>query len=95
MSEKKLNKNELISLIAETGNKPKAEAERALDLIIKSFKSAFISGKGVTIVGFGTFNIKTRKEREGINPRTQEKMTIKASKQLTFTPGKTIKEAIQ
>jgi nucleoid DNA-binding protein len=56
---------------------------------------ALSEGKTVTLIGFGTFAVKTRQERQGRNPRTGEPMTIKAAKLPAFKPGKTLKDAVQ
>lgn len=94
MSDKNYNKAEFISLISEHTKTSKTEAEKMLNSIIESFKLAFSEGSGVSIIGFGAFKIKHRKERTGRNPQTGDPMTIKASNQLTFSVGKNLKDLV-
>jgi DNA-binding protein HU-beta len=90
-----MNKAELIDAIANKANLTKADAGRALDAFIDTVTQALSEGKTVTLIGFGTFAVKTRQERQGRNPRTGEPMTIKAAKLPAFKPGKTLKDAVQ
>ncbi|HEB77703.1 MAG TPA: HU family DNA-binding protein [Methylothermaceae bacterium] len=90
-----MNKSELINAIAEKANLTKADAARALDAFIDSVADALKKGEPVTLIGFGTFTVKERKERQGRNPRTGEPMVIKAAKIPAFKPGKTLKDAVQ
>ncbi len=90
-----MNKSELINAIAERANLTKADAARALDAFIDTVADALKQGESVTLIGFGTFTVKERKERQGRNPRTGEPMVIKAAKIPAFKPGKTLKDAVQ
>lgn len=90
-----MNKSELINAIAEKANLTKADAARALDAFIDSVADALKQGEPVTLIGFGTFTVKERRERQGRNPRTGEPMVIKAAKIPAFKPGKTLKDAVQ
>ncbi len=89
-----MNKSELIDAISNKANLTKADAGRALDAFIDTVTQALSEGKTVTLIGFGTFAVKTRQERQGRNPRTGEPMTIKAAKLPAFKPGKTLKDAV-
>ncbi len=89
-----MNKAELIDAIADKANLTKADAARALDAFIDSVTEALKEGDNVTLIGFGTFTVKERKERQGRNPRTGEPMTIKAAKIPAFKPGKSLKDAV-
>ncbi|HHJ39958.1 MAG: DNA-binding protein HU [Methylothermaceae bacteria B42] len=89
-----MNKAELIDAIADKANLTKADAARALDAFIDSVTEALKKGDNVTLIGFGTFTVKERKERQGRNPRTGEPMTIKAAKIPAFKPGKSLKDAV-
>ncbi len=89
-----MNKAELIDAIADKANLTKADASRALDAFIDSVTEALKEGDNVTLIGFGTFTVKERKERQGRNPRTGEPMTIKAAKIPAFKPGKSLKDAV-
>jgi len=90
-----MNKSELINAIAERANLTKADAARALDAFIDAVADTLKQGESVTLIGFGTFTVKERKERQGRNPRTGEPMVIKAAKIPAFKPGKTLKDAVQ
>ncbi len=90
-----MNKSELIDAIADKANLTKADAARALDAFIDTVTETLGEGNSVTLIGFGTFTIKERQERQGRNPRTGEPMTIKAAKIPAFKAGKTLKDAVQ
>lgn len=89
-----MNKAELIDLIADKADISKASAARALDAALDGIVSALSGGDQVALVGFGTFAVKERAERQGRNPQTGETMTISASRTASFKPGKAFKEAI-
>ncbi|BCX82309.1 DNA-binding protein HU-beta [Methylomarinovum caldicuralii] len=90
-----MNKSELIDAVADKANLTKADAARAVDAFIDTVTEALKKGDSVTLIGFGTFTIKERAERQGRNPRTGEPMVIKAAKIPAFKPGKTLKDAVQ
>ncbi len=90
-----MNKSQLIDAIAEKADLTKADAARALDAFIDTVTEALNKGDNVTLIGFGTFTVKERQERQGRNPRTGEPMTIKAAKIPAFKAGKTLKDAVQ
>ncbi len=89
-----MNKNDLIATVADDTGLSKAEATRAVDSVFGSVTSALTGGNEVRLVGFGTFSVVQRKASEGRNPRTGEKIQIKASKQPKFKAGKALKEAV-
>ena len=89
-----MNKSELISNIAETADLTKADAGRALDATISAITDSLKSGEPVTLIGFGTFEVRDRAARTGRNPRTGEAIQIKASKNPAFKAGKALKEAV-
>ena len=66
-----------------------------LDVFVDEVTKVLRTGDKVNITGFGIFKVADRKAREGINPRTGEKIQIKASKKPKFTAGKLLKEAIK
>ncbi|MCR4875885.1 MAG: HU family DNA-binding protein [Clostridiales bacterium] len=88
-----MNKQELITKIAETGLTRK-EAGAALDAAVAAISDALSSGESVTLVGFGTFGVKERAAREGRNPRTGETVKIAASKAPYFKAGKGLKDKV-
>jgi len=89
-----MNKSELISSIAETADLTKAGAGRALDATIAAITGSLNSGEPVSLIGFGTFEVRDRAARTGRNPRTGETIQIKASKNPAFKAGKALKEAV-
>lgn len=88
-----MNKGELVALMAERSGETKANAERALNLVIESMLAALKKGHDINLVGFGSLLIKKREARKGRNPKTGEEMHIKAFKQPVFRAGKKMKEA--
>ncbi|MBQ5783138.1 MAG: HU family DNA-binding protein [Oscillospiraceae bacterium] len=89
-----MTKVELIAKVAEKTNSTKKEAELAVSAVIEAITETLAEGEKVSIVGFGTFEVKDRKEREGHNPKTNEKIVIPASKAPAFKAGKALKEAV-
>ena len=90
----KMNKNELISSIADKAGIKKTDAEKALKAFIETVTEELKNGEKVQLVGFGTFETAERPAREGRNPRTGETMKIEASKSPKFKAGKALKDAI-
>ena len=90
-----MNKAELIASMAEKSNLTKKDAESALNAFMKSVEGSLASGEKVQLVGFGTFEVKDRKAREGRNPRNPEEVIkIPASKAPVFKAGKALKEVV-
>ena len=89
-----MNKSELIEAIAESAELTKTEAGRALDAVIEAVTEALKRGDTVSLVGFGSFGVKERAERQGRNPQTGNTITIKAAKIPSFKPGKALKDAV-
>jgi DNA-binding protein HU-beta len=90
-----MNKSDLIEVIAEAGDIPKAAAGRALDALTDAIAVALKKGDTVSIVGFGTFSVKERAARTGRNPQTGASIEIAASKTPAFKAGKALKDSIQ
>jgi DNA-binding protein HU-beta len=89
-----VNKNELVALIAEKSSLSKADAGRALDAFVKAVGTTLRKKDEVRLVGFGTFYVSKRAATKGRNPRTGEEISIPASLQPKFKPGKSLKSAI-
>lgn len=89
-----MNKAELAAKIAEKTGLKKTEAEKALKAFIDSVTEELAAGGDVRLVGFGTFAVKSRSARTGVNPRNGEKMNIAASKAPGFKAGKALKDAV-
>lgn len=88
-----MNKTELVAKIAEAGL-TKADAKKALDATVEAIKEALVAGDKVQLVGFGTFEVAERPERQGVNPATGEKITIAAKKVAKFKAGAELAEAV-
>jgi len=88
-----MSKAELVSQIQRALGKETsaAQAERTLAAVVDSIKAGVKKTKSVQLVGFGTFKVVNRKARTGVNPKTGEKIKIKASKTVKFVAGKAFK----
>ena len=90
-----MNKSELLINTSEKSGLKKSEAEKALNAFLGTVTESLIEGDKVQLVGFGTFEVRDRKAREGRNPRKPEEVIqIPASKAPVFKAGKTLKEAV-
>ncbi|MBR2258652.1 MAG: HU family DNA-binding protein [Blautia sp.] len=90
-----MNKTELVESISKESGLSKKDAAAALDATLNGIKNALAEGDSVSILGFGTFSVKERPERQGRNPATGEAMTIKASKSPVFKAGKGLKDVVK
>jgi len=90
-----VNKSELVDLVAEKAEMTKKDSEKAVKAVLDSITDGLVRGDKVQLVGFGTFEVRSRKEREGRNPATGEKIKIKALKVPAFKPGKALKEKVK
>ena len=89
-----MNKTELVAAVAAKAELSKKDAEAAVSAVIDSITDALVDGDKVALIGFGTFEVKTRAARKGLNPRTKEEIDIPASKAPAFKAGKALKDAI-
>lgn len=89
-----MNKTELINSVAEKSGITKKAAGDAVEAVFDSISDALSNGDKITIVGFGTFEVRERAERTGVNPSTRQKITIPATKVPAFKPGKSLKEVV-
>ena len=89
-----VNKNDLVSTVADKADLSKADAAKAVDGVFEAISGALSGGGEVRIVGFGTFSVASRKATTGRNPRTGETIQIAASKQPKFKAGKGLKDAV-
>ena len=90
-----VKKHQLADMLAERMNVTKKQGMEWLDAFTDEITKILRKGDKVNITGFGIFKVADRKAREGINPRTGEKIQIKASKKPRFTAGKLLKEAVK
>ena len=89
-----MNKAELINAVAEKAGLSKKESEKVVAAVFSAITEGLQKGEKFSLVGFGTFEVKERAARPGVNPRTKEPITIAASKSVTFKPGKALKDAV-
>ncbi|MBQ4566577.1 MAG: HU family DNA-binding protein [Desulfovibrio sp.] len=89
-----MTKADLVDKIAAKANVTKAAAERSLNVFLASLEEGLIRDGKITLSGFGTFAVESRKARQGRNPRTGETLTIPACKMVKFRPGKTLKDIL-
>jgi len=89
-----MTKSDLISAVAEKTGFTKKDSEAAITATIDAITENLAKGEKIQIVGFGTFEVRQRAAREGINPQNGEKISIKATKAPAFKPGRSLKEAV-
>lgn len=89
-----MNKNELISAVAERANLTKKDSEAAVSAMLEVIMDALCDGDKVQLVGFGSFEVKKREARVGRNPKTKEPIEIPATKVPVFKAGKLFKDTV-
>ena len=89
-----MNRTELISAMSEKSELTKVDTEKALKAFIDTVTEELKNGGKVQLVGFGTFEVTERAERNGRNPKTGEAITIPASKSPKFKAGKNFKDVV-
>jgi len=90
-----MNKTELVKSIAEKATLKVSETEKLVNAFIDTVSDELSKSGKVTLVGFGTFTVAHRKEKTGVNPKTGEKITIKAKKVPIFKAGKALKDLVK
>ena len=90
-----MNKSEIVAKVADQANLSRKDAEMVVDTIVDEICAALKRDEKVVISGFGTFEVRERKAREGLNPRTGEKIQIEAQKTPAFKAGKLLKDAVK
>lgn len=89
-----MNKTELIAAVAEKAGMTKKDVEKAITATLETVKETVAAGEKVAVVGFGTFEPRTRKARTGLNPQTKNKVEIAAATVPAFKAGKAFKDAV-
>ncbi|MBW4420899.1 MAG: HU family DNA-binding protein [Myxacorys californica WJT36-NPBG1] len=89
-----MNKGELVDAIADKANVTKKEADAVLSAIIDTILDTVSTGDKVSLVGFGTFEVRDRQAREGRNPQTGDAIQIPATRVPAFSAGKLFKERV-
>lgn len=90
-----MTKADLVAQIASKVSITKAAAERTLNAVLVSIEEVLAKEGKLTLTGFATLSVESRKARKGRNPRTGEMITIPASKVVKFRPGKALKDAVK
>ena len=88
-----MNKADLVSMMAAKSNLTKKDSESALNAFVETVQAALKKGEKIQLVGFGTFEVRKRAARTGINPRTKEEIKIPATKAPVCKAGKALKES--
>lgn len=89
-----MNKSQLVDAMAQDAGISKAAAKKALDSFLSSVESTLKNGSKVTLIGFGTFSVQTRKAREGRNPATGATIKIPAKKIVKFKAGSELAKSV-
>ena len=89
-----MTKAELVTAIAEKSGLTKKDSEKALAAFIDTVPDTLSKGESIQLVGFGTFEVRERAARTGINPRSKEKIEIAATKVPAFKAGRALKDAV-
>ncbi|CAA9427210.1 HU family DNA-binding protein [Microcoleus sp. Pol7_A1] len=89
-----MNKGELVDVVAEKASVTKKQADAVLSAALEAIMEAVSDGDKVTLVGFGSFESRERKAREGRNPKTGDKMEIPATRVPAFSAGKLFKDRV-
>ena len=89
-----MNKAELIAAVAEKSGLSKKDSEAAVTAVLDVITAALKDGDKVQLVGFGSFEVKSRAARTGRNPKTKETIEIPASKVPVFKAGKALKDIV-
>ncbi len=90
-----MNKAELVEEVAGKVGLTKKETNNVVDAITSAITDSLVRNERVTLVGFGTFQVRQRKARRGVNPQTREAINIPAKKVPKFTAGKALREAVR
>lgn len=89
-----MNKVELVAAIAAEAGLTKADAQKALEAGVKAVSEALVKGDSVQLIGFGTFAVVERAERNGVNPATGQAIIIAAKKVVKFKAGKALADKL-
>ncbi|HEY4428079.1 MAG TPA: HU family DNA-binding protein [Solirubrobacteraceae bacterium] len=89
-----MNKSQLIAAVSSDSGLSKVDSARAIESLLDTVTRTLKKGDEVSITGFGKFSVVNRAARQGVNPRTGERVKIKASKAPKFSAGATLKQAV-
>ncbi len=89
-----MTKAELVAAVAEKSEMTKKQSEAAVKAVIDTITETLAKGESIQLVGFGTFEVRDRAARTGINPRTKETIDIPATKVPAFKAGRALKDSV-
>lgn len=89
-----MTKSELVYEVCKKLKLPAADVERIINAATAVIKAELVQGGKVKLLGFGTFEVRDRAPRKGVNPRTQEPIDLPATKRVHFSPGKALKKSV-
>ena len=90
-----MNKADLVNVVAARTELTKTDVAQVVDALIDTIMDSVVDGKKVSILGFGSFEPRDRSARQGLNPKTGEKIKIEAKRVHAFTAGKMFKDKVQ
>jgi DNA-binding protein HU-beta len=90
-----MQKTDFVKSVAERASVSQKEAKQVIDAALDIITESLKGGQKVTLTGFGTFEVRQRQEREGVNPQTRQKIKIAATKTPGFSASSTLKEAVK
>jgi DNA-binding protein HU-beta len=89
-----VSKKDLVGAVAKKVGLSQAETSQVMDALLGEVSNCLAEGKKVRLIGFGTFEVRERAARKGVNPQTGQAMDIPGSKAPSFKPGKELKDAV-
>ena len=89
-----VSKKDLVGAVAKRTNLSQADTSGVIEALLEEISGSLAAGKKVRLIGFGTFEVRTRAARRGINPKTMTEMEIPGGKSPAFKPGKELKDAV-
>ena len=90
-----MNKRELVEAVSDKTGITKKKTGNVVDAVTETITDTLSQGEKITLVGFGTFQVRQREERKGVNPQTKEALTIPAKKVPKFKAGKELRKAVE
>lgn len=89
-----MNKKDLVAVVSEAAGVSKKDTEAVVKATFEAIEAALVKGDKVQLIGFGTFEVRKRDARTGINPQTKQTVKIPASKAPAFKAGRALKDAV-
>jgi len=89
-----MNKADLVKNISNKAKLNQTTAQKALEVMLDTFKDTLKKGQKIQLIGFGSFEVAKRASRKGVNPQTKKTINISAKKVVKFKPGKELKEMV-